>query len=65
MGAISPGPSLAIVIRNTISGGRIQGVMTGLGHGLGLSIYAFIAVMGLSSLILHNLKIFHTLLLKI
>ena len=61
MGAISPGPSLAIVIRNTISGGRIQGVMTGLGHGLGLSIYAFIAVMGLSSLILHNLKIFHTL----
>ena len=61
MGAISPGPSLAIVIRNTISGGRIQGVMTGLGHGLGLSIYAFIAVMGLSSLILNNLKIFNTL----
>ena len=61
MGAISPGPSLAIVIRNTISGGRIQGVMTGLGHGLGLSIYALIAVMGLSSLILNNHKIFSTL----
>ena len=61
MGAISPGPSLAIVIRNTISGGRIQGVMTGLGHGLGLSIYALIAVMGLSSLILNNHKIFNTL----
>ena len=61
MGAISPGPSLAIVIRNTISGGRIQGVMTGLGHGLGLSIYALIAVMGLSSLILNNHKVFNTL----
>ena len=61
MGAISPGPSLAIVIRNTISGGRIQGVMTGLGHGLGLSIYALIAVMGISSLILNNHKVFNTL----
>ena len=36
LGAISPGPSLAVVIRNTISGGRTSGVMTGLGHGLGL-----------------------------
>ena len=32
MGAMSPGPSLAVVIRNTISGGRTQGIMTGLGH---------------------------------
>ena len=61
MGAISPGPSLAIVIRKTISGGRILGVMTGLGHGLGLCIYALIAVMGLSSLILNNHKAFNTL----
>ena len=44
MGAISPGPSLVVVLRNTISGGRLQGVMTGIGHGIGLSIYAFIAV---------------------
>ena len=35
MGAISPGPSLAVVLRNTISGGRTQGVMTGIGHGIG------------------------------
>ena len=54
MGAISPGPSLAVVIRNTISGGRFQGVMTGVGHGIGLGIYAFIAVMGLSSILLSN-----------
>ena len=58
MGAISPGPSLAVVLRNTISGGRTQGVMTGIGHGLGFSIYAFIAVMGLSSLLLANEQIF-------
>ena len=59
MGAISPGPSLAVVLRNTISGGRTQGVMTGIGHGIGLSIYAFIAVMGLSSLLLANKQIFN------
>ena len=58
MGAISPGPSLAVVVRNTISGGRRQGVMTGLGHGLGFFIYAFIAVMSLASLILSNENIF-------
>ena len=61
MGAISPGPSLAVVLRNTISGGRLQGVMTGVGHGIGLGIYAFIAVMGLSSLLLSNEKVFYTL----
>ncbi len=61
MGAISPGPSLAVVLRNTISGGRTQGVMTGVGHGIGFSIYAFIAVMGLSSLLLANKKLFYLL----
>jgi len=59
MGAISPGPSLAVVLRNTISGGRMHGVMTGIGHGIGLGIYAFIAVMGLSSLVLTNKQIFN------
>ena len=59
MGAISPGPSLVVVLRNTISGGRAHGVMTGLGHGIGLGIYAFIAVMGLSSLLLANKQIFN------
>lgn len=61
MGAISPGPSLVLVLRNTISGGRKLGIMTGIGHGLGFSIYAFITVMGLSSLILANEQIFHIL----
>ena len=59
MGAISPGPSLAVVLRNTISGGRTQGIMTGIGHGIGLGLYAFIAVMGLSSLLLANKQIFN------
>ena len=47
MGAMSPGPSLAVILRNTLSGGRTQGVMTGIGHGLGISFYAVVAVSGL------------------
>ena len=61
MGAISPGPSLVVVLRNTISGGRMQGIMTGIGHGIGFVIYAFIAVMGLSSVLLANEQLFNLL----
>tara|TARA_X000000950_G_scaffold107806_2_gene135821 strand:- start:1389 stop:2012 length:624 start_codon:yes stop_codon:yes gene_type:complete len=61
MGAVSPGPSLVVVLRNTITGGRIQGIMTGIGHGLGFGIYAFIAVMGLSSVLLSNVQLFNLL----
>ncbi len=57
-GAISPGPSLAVVMRNTMNGGRVQGVITGIGHGIGLTIYAFIAVMGLSSILIGNKILF-------
>ena len=61
MGAVSPGPSLVVVLRNTIAGGRMQGIMTGIGHGLGFGIYAFIAVMGLSSVLLANEQLFNLL----
>ena len=51
MGAMSPGPSLAVILRNTLSGGRIQGVMSGIGHGLGITFYAVVAVAGLVAII--------------
>ncbi|WP_349921250.1 LysE family translocator [Aeromonas veronii] len=51
MGAISPGPSLALIIRNTVQGGQGHGVVTALGHGLGVGIYALITALGLSVLI--------------
>ena len=49
LGAISPGPSLAVVLRNTLAGGRQQGVMTGIGHGIGFGIYAFLAALGIAT----------------
>ncbi|MFP6564629.1 MAG: LysE family transporter, partial [Myxococcota bacterium] len=50
-GAVSPGPSLAVVVKNTVRGGRVEGVFTGLGHGIGVGIYAFGAVVGISVLV--------------
>ena len=52
IGAMSPGPSLAVIIRNTMSGGRLQGVMASIGHGIGVGLYALAAVTGLALLIM-------------
>jgi len=51
MGAMSPGPSLALILRNTLSGGMTQGVLSGLGHGLGITFCAVVAVSGLVAII--------------
>lgn len=50
LGAMSPGPSLAVLIRNTIEGGRGRGVMCGIGHGIGFGIYALFAISGIAEL---------------
>jgi len=49
LGATSPGPSLAYVLRNTINGGRVAGLASALGHGLGMGCYAFLFAVVLSA----------------
>jgi len=51
LGAMSPGPSLAVVLRNTLAAGRSEGVKTALAHGAGVGIYAFAAAAGLAVVI--------------
>ena len=69
LGAMSPGPSLAVVIRNTTAGRPANGICTGIGHGLGFGIYAFITAVSLSILIEFQnpietfLRIFGTIIL--
>ncbi|MBJ94057.1 MAG: lysine transporter LysE [Rickettsiales bacterium] len=53
-GAASPGPSLAVVVRSTVIGGRSRGMLCGLGHGIGVGIYAFGAVVGVSAVVASN-----------
>lgn len=51
LGAMSPGPSLAVVLKQTLAGGRRNGVITALLHGMGVGLYAFLSVLGLAALI--------------
>ena len=51
LGAMSPGPSLAVVIRNTVAYNRLAGIFTAIGHGIGMSLYASIVVIGLGVII--------------
>ncbi|MCM2972064.1 LysE family translocator [Larsenimonas suaedae] len=47
LGAVSPGPSLAMVVRHTMRGGALQGVAAALSHALGVGIYAVMTVAGI------------------
>ena len=58
IGAMSPGPSLAVVIRNNINYNRIAGIMTSIGHGLGIGVYATLAVLGLGFILQTNQTLF-------
>lgn len=48
LGAASPGPSLAVVVDQTLKGGRAQGVYTAIAHGAGVGSYALLAALGLA-----------------
>ena len=61
LGAMSPGPSMAVVINNAIFKGRYNGILTSIGHGLGIAIYATFAVLGLGLIIETNIIIFNSL----
>ncbi|WP_404418067.1 LysE family translocator [Marinospirillum sp.] len=51
LGAVSPGPSLAVVLRHTLQGSRRNGMLTGLAHGAGVGLYAFLVALGLGGLL--------------
>ena len=60
-GAMSPGPSLALIIRNSTKYNRLGGIMSAVGHGLGMGVYAIFAITGLSIIILTNMYIFKSI----
>ena len=50
-GAMSPGPSVALVLRTAITHGRSSALAVALAHGVGISVYALAVVLGLAALI--------------
>lgn len=51
LGAMSPGPSLGVVLKYTLQGGRRSGYITAVAHGAGLGLYALLSISGLAFLI--------------
>lgn len=58
LGATSPGPSLAVVLRNTMIGGRSRGLACAVGHGIGFGFYAVSVVFGLVAIMDNNPNLF-------
>ena len=59
LGAVSPGPSMVVVINNAIFKNRYHGILTSIGHGIGIGIYALFAVLGIGIAIETNLFLFN------
>lgn len=58
LGALSPGPSLALVIKNTVNGGAATGYATSISHGLGVALYAAITAAGVAVLVVNTPLLF-------
>lgn len=57
---MSPGPSLAVVLRHTLRGGRVHGATAAVAHSIGIGVYAFLAMSGLAVLITASPDVFRT-----
>jgi threonine/homoserine/homoserine lactone efflux protein len=51
LGAMSPGPSLAVVLQQTLRGGRKTGLVAATTHGLGIGLYALLCISGIAVMI--------------
>ncbi|WP_271274092.1 LysE family translocator [Aliamphritea hakodatensis] len=58
LGAMSPGPSLAVVLKQTVNNSRQHGLLTSWTHAAGVGLWAFATVTGLSLLISQSGQLF-------
>ncbi|KGK18247.1 LysE family translocator [Vibrio navarrensis] len=61
LGAMSPGPSLAIVAKHALAGGRKNGLATSWAHAFGIGIYAFVTLIGLAVVLQQSPLLFKTI----
>lgn len=60
LGASSPGPSLAVVISNTMRAGKSAGFASAIAHGVGVGLYGLLTVSGLALVVTQSPAIFVT-----
>ena len=58
MGAMSPGPDFALVVRNSLMAGRTSGVFCALGIGVGVLVWAVAAAVGVAGLLAASATLF-------
>jgi threonine/homoserine/homoserine lactone efflux protein len=58
LGAMSPGPSLAVVLKSTLEGGHGRGYVSATAHGVGVALYGLLTVTGLAVLITRSPTLF-------
>ncbi len=61
LGAMSPGPSLAVVMNSTLTGGPGAGYVSALAHGAGVALYGLLTVAGLAVLVTSSPMVFLSL----
>jgi threonine/homoserine/homoserine lactone efflux protein len=61
LGAMSPGPSLAVVAKHSLAGGRANGIATAWAHAFGIGIYAIVSLVGLAVVLQQSLLLFQTI----
>lgn len=58
LGAMSPGPSLAMIIRHTLAGRRRDGLAAAWSHATGIAMYALLTVAGLAVILVKARLVF-------
>lgn len=61
LGAMSPGPSLAVVVSATLHGGRPHGIAAAIAHGAGVALYGLLTVTSLALLITESPRVYSAL----
>ncbi|MCX2982593.1 LysE family translocator [Halieaceae bacterium IMCC14734] len=61
LGAMSPGPSLAVVLAHTLRQGHGSGYAAAISHGVGVGLYGLLTVAGLAALVTNSPVLFSTL----
>jgi len=61
LGAMSPGPSLVVVVRQSFAGGSRAGITCAIAHGVGIFLWAAMMVSGLGALVIASPDLFAAL----
>ncbi|NOU49111.1 LysE family translocator [Pseudoalteromonas sp. JBTF-M23] len=63
LGAMSPGPSLAVVLKHSLHNSALHGIVASMSHGVGVGLYAMISLLGLAGLINHYPALFQAMVI--